>query len=91
MVQKRLLEFGKQQPQKYKLRHDNLIIGERPYVYDPASDCIVKLKAAKRVKPLHPTVNRTGSCVNAQLSGINVLLVNCRIIKNKSDGLAALL
>ncbi|KAH9384852.1 hypothetical protein HPB48_026879 [Haemaphysalis longicornis] len=47
MVQKRLLEFGKQQPLKYKLRHDKLIIGESVYVYDPACDGIVQLKSSK--------------------------------------------
>lgn len=46
-VQKRLLAFGKEQPEKYKLRHDKLIIGERVYVYEAVSDCIVQLKSSK--------------------------------------------
>lgn len=44
VARKKLLEFGKAQPQKFKLRHDKLFIDGRCYLYDAVSETVVQSK-----------------------------------------------
>lgn len=44
IARKKLLEYGKAQPSKFRLRHDKLFIDGRCYLYDAISETVVQSK-----------------------------------------------